>query len=123
VSDHVFLTGHVKFAELIAFYKTADVFLCMSDHEGFCVPLMEAMHFDVPIVAYSSTGVPFTLGDAGILLNKKDEKIAAELAYLVAKDPEVRQKVIEKQRKRVAEFKPEILKNKYRNLIERVIAN
>lgn len=50
--EDVVFPGHIKFDEILAYYKIADVFLCQSEHEGFCVPLVEAMYFDVPVVAY-----------------------------------------------------------------------
>ncbi|MBQ8297434.1 MAG: glycosyltransferase family 4 protein, partial [Ruminococcus sp.] len=53
--EDVIFTGHIKFNQILAWYRAADVFLCMSEHEGFCVPLVEAMFFDVPIVAYDSS--------------------------------------------------------------------
>ena len=61
-------SGHIRFSEILAYYKTADLFLCMSEHEGFCVPIVEAMYFGLPIVALRSTAVTDTLGDGGILL-------------------------------------------------------
>ena len=56
--DDVIFTGHIPFKDILAYYELADVFLCMSEHEGFCVPLVEAMHFNVPIIAYNSTAIP-----------------------------------------------------------------
>ncbi|MCI8891777.1 MAG: glycosyltransferase family 4 protein [Eubacterium sp.] len=53
---NVILLGHISFSERFSFYKTAHVFLRMSEHEGFCVPLVEAMYFDVPILAYAAAG-------------------------------------------------------------------
>ncbi len=70
------LLGHISFSELIVFYKTVDVFLCMSEHEGFCVPLVEAMYFDVPILAYAAA-VPETLCGSSMLLAQKDPVFAA----------------------------------------------
>ncbi|MBI2469577.1 MAG: glycosyltransferase, partial [Candidatus Rokubacteria bacterium] len=72
VLDGVVFTGLVPQADLCTYYRLASVYLSMSEHEGFCVPLLEAMHFGVPIVAYASTGVPDTLGDAGLLVADKD---------------------------------------------------
>ena len=71
------LTGPVSDAQLAAHYAAADVFVVCSEHEGFCVPLLEAMHYRVPIVAYASTAVPETLGDAGVLLDAKDPCLVA----------------------------------------------
>ncbi|MGI8793876.1 MAG: glycosyltransferase family 4 protein, partial [Acidimicrobiales bacterium] len=61
VADSVELTDTISFPELLAYYRTSDVFVCLSEHEGFMVPLLEAMHFGVPVVAYARTAVPETL--------------------------------------------------------------
>jgi glycosyltransferase involved in cell wall biosynthesis len=66
------LPGPVSAADLHAYYRSADVFVCLSDHEGFCLPLVEAMHHGLPIVAFAAAAVPETLGDAGVLLASKD---------------------------------------------------
>ena len=87
--DHVVFTGSVSQAELCTYYRLASAYLCLSEHEGFCVPLLEAMHFDVPVVAYASTGVPGTMGDAGLLVQEKDFPAIAELSPGVH-DPAVR---------------------------------
>ena len=69
--DAVILAGSVTGAELEAYFQAADVFVCASDHEGFCVPLAEAMGHGVPIVAYGVTAVPETVGGAGLVLPDK----------------------------------------------------
>ena len=66
-----FLPDSVSFEDLISYYKISDVFLCMSEHEGFCVPLVESMFFNIPIIAYNSTAVPYTLDNSGILVKEK----------------------------------------------------
>ena len=71
LDDAVNLAGSVSGAELEAYLQAADVFVCASDHEGFCVPLAEAMGHGIPIVAYGVTAVPETVGDAGLLLPDK----------------------------------------------------
>ncbi len=67
----VYFAGHVPFRELLAYYRGCDVFVCMSEHEGFCVPLLECMYFHLPIVAYASSAVPETLSGSGVLLREK----------------------------------------------------
>ena len=62
IAQDVLFTGHTDFHDVLAWYQIADVFLWTSEHEGFCVPLVEAMYFKLPIVAYSSTAIPDTLG-------------------------------------------------------------
>ena len=64
---NVHFTGHVSDAELSAYYEVADLFLCASAHEGFCVPIMEAFYKQVPVVAYAATAVPATMDGAGVL--------------------------------------------------------
>ena len=77
--QHVHFAGHVSDAELIAYYELADLFLCCSEHEGFCVPLIEAFYKQVPVLAYAATAVPATMDGAGILFDTKDPAYVASL--------------------------------------------
>ena len=72
LGDSVEILSGVGDAELLAHWAVADVFVCMSEHEGFCVPILEAMELGVPVVAYGAAAVPETLGGAGIVLDDKD---------------------------------------------------
>ncbi len=101
---NVIFTGHVTFAQMIAYYQVADLFLCMSEHEGFCVPLVEAMYFGVPILAYSAAAVPDTLGGAGMLLNEKNPLEAAFAAHRILSDTTLRREIVAQQRKRQQDF-------------------
>ena len=98
------LTGKVAFEELLALYRTAHVFLCMSEHEGFCVPLAEAMYFDVPIVARAAAAVPDTLGGSGVLLPDGDAERAAEAIDRLRRDGAYREEVLRGQRLRLRDF-------------------
>jgi glycosyltransferase involved in cell wall biosynthesis len=118
IRNQVSIPGRVKFAELVTYYRMADVFLCMSDHEGFCVPLLEAMHFDIPIIAYSATGVPYTMGNAGILLKEKNPIAASEMAHLLVQDESFRNRVVATQRRRLADFQPDVVRSQYQSLIQ-----
>ena len=100
----VYFTGHIKFNQILSYYKIADAFVCMSEHEGFCVPLIEAMYFNVPIIAYSSSAIPYTLGGSGILVNDKDPKIVAELINKVVIDKNLKEEIIAGQKKRIEYF-------------------
>lgn len=84
VQDVIF-PGHIPFAAILAYYKVADAFLCMSEHEGFCVPLVEAMYFGVPIVAFDSCAVGNTLGDCGILVRNKEVNFVSESINVAVK--------------------------------------
>ena len=76
----------------------------MSEHEGFCVPLLEAMHFDVPILAYNSSAVPETLGNAGVLFTEKRFDEIAEMIELIRMDRTLRKRLIAVQRERLNHY-------------------
>jgi glycosyltransferase involved in cell wall biosynthesis len=106
--DSVHFCGHVGLGEgLGAYYQTATVFVSMSEHEGFCVPLLESAHFDVPIIAYKAAGVPYTLGDSGILITEKRYDVVAEVIDLLGTDPHFRRGVVASQHRLLQRFSPE----------------
>lgn len=111
--EDVIFTGHIKFSEILAYYRAADVFLCMSEHEGFCVPLVEAMFFDVPIIAYDTSAIADTLGGSGILLDNNDPVFAAEVIARLVSDGQLRKYVIGKQRERLNDFSYEKINGKF----------
>ena len=81
------ITGSVPDAVLGAYFAASDVYVCLSEHEGFCVPLLEAMHHELPVVAYAAGAVPETLGDGGLLLKRKDPlTVATAVARVVGAD-------------------------------------
>src|SRR5207244_13427211 len=97
-------TGSVTVEQLVAYYRGATAFLTLSDHEGFCVPLLEAMRSDLPVVAHAAGAIPETLGDAGILLETKTPEVVAEQLERVIRDQQLRKELIEKGRRRVGAF-------------------
>lgn len=107
IGEQVVMTWKVTDAQLLACYRTAHLFWSMSEHEGFCVPLIEAMWFDIPVLAYSSTAIPETLGEGGILFTEKRLPELAALAHIMVQDEELRRKVIAAQRARRPAFLPE----------------
>jgi glycosyltransferase involved in cell wall biosynthesis len=94
----------VSDAELAAYYQTADVLVSASEHEGFCVPLLEAMHFEVPVVAYSCGAVPETMGGAGILLDTKEPGLMAAAVHRVITDDSLRRQLASAGRQRLKEY-------------------
>lgn len=104
IGDDVIFPGHIKFSEILAYYRVADAFVCMSEHEGFCVPLVEAMFFDIPIIAYSTSAIPDTLGGSGVLLDSNDPVFAAAVINRVLTDEKLRESIIAGQRKRLEDF-------------------
>jgi glycosyltransferase involved in cell wall biosynthesis len=121
IEDHVYFTGQVRADELAAYYRLADVFLCLSEHEGVCVPLLEAMHYRVPIVAFAAAAVPETLGDAGLLVTRKDYAGIAEAAYLVHTDRELRAHMVRQQECRLADFRPEPVAQRFRSYLDELL--
>jgi glycosyltransferase involved in cell wall biosynthesis len=115
--ERFWFTGAVNDADLAAFYRWADVYVSLSEHEGFCVPLVEAMAADVPVVAYAAGAVPETLGGAGLLFSPKDLEVAAELLGSVVYDLDVRQRVLEGQRRRLQDFTPARFESRLRSVI------
>jgi glycosyltransferase involved in cell wall biosynthesis len=84
----VHLQGHVSNEELVAYYEVADAFVCASEHEGFCVPLVEAFYMGIPVIAYAATAVPATMDGGGILVETKDPlTVAAVIDELVTNTP------------------------------------
>jgi L-malate glycosyltransferase len=93
----VHFLGHVGNAELTAYYELADVFLCASEHEGFCVPLVESFHMGVPVLAYAATAVPATMDGGGILYYDKNPIRVAALIDQVVTDRDLADRVLASQ--------------------------
>ena len=102
--DAVDIAGAVSDAERTAYFRGADVYLSLSEHEGFGAPLLEAMYNDLPIVAYASTAVPETVGDAGLLLTDKDPVTVAAAVHRVVTDGDLRHSLVAAGRRRLAEL-------------------
>ena len=106
LADRFWFTGPVPDEDLAAFYRWADAYVSLSEHEGFCVPLVEAMAADVPVLAYGAGAVPETLGGAGLTFAPKDLEVAAELLGSVVYDGHVRSGILDGQRRRLLDFAP-----------------
>ena len=104
LGDSVELLDGVGFPVLLAQFAAADVFVCLSEHEGFCVPVLEAMELGVPVVAYAAAAVPDTVGDAGVLLADKDPLTVAVEVDGVLGDESRRLALIAAGRARAASF-------------------
>lgn len=96
--------GRVTHGELVSAYRAADVFVSMSEHEGFGVPLMEAMAADVPVLAYGAAAVPETMGGRGVVFDEKHFAALAQVVSTLATDAPLRDRVVAGQRARVAEL-------------------
>lgn len=115
----VIFPGHISFKEILAFYRVADVFLCQSEHEGFCVPLVEAMHFNVPVVAFEAAAIGETLGGGGVLLSRKNHVETAGMIDRIVRDEELRGRVIANQRERLADFSNETVTAEFKKYLNK----
>ncbi len=102
--EDVHFSGHVTQQELNTFYTISDVLLSMSEHEGFFVPAVESFYFQLPVLAYNCTAVPYTMGAAGILINQKRYEDVAEMIHRVIEDASLRQALIRSQSTRLKHF-------------------
>jgi glycosyltransferase involved in cell wall biosynthesis len=93
----VHFAGHISNEELTAYYEVSDLFLCASEHEGFCVPLMEAFHMRVPVVAYAATAVPATMDGGGVLYENRDPVRVARIVDAVLSDAELTNRILASQ--------------------------
>src|SRR5205085_2208248 len=84
--SNVHFVGHVSDEELVAFYEIADLFLCASEHEGFCVPLVESFYKQIPVLAYAATAVPSTMDGAGVLIEDRTPMHVARVVDAVVAD-------------------------------------
>ena len=113
----VHFLGAVSQAELAAFYRVADVLLCPSEHEGFCIPLLEAMYFDVPVLAYAAGAVPETMDGSGILFHEKRAEPVAEMVERLLGHPPLREAVLEGQRRRLQRYRERDLATEFRDAL------
>lgn len=117
-SDRLIFTGPVPNEDLATYYRCADVYVSLSEHEGFCVPLLEAMAAGVPVLAYGAAAVPETMGGAGVVFNPKDLEFAAEWLGALAHDERIRRPVIDGQYARLAAFGDARISRELDRLIE-----
>jgi glycosyltransferase involved in cell wall biosynthesis len=118
LSDEVIITDKVSSEDLYSYYRLADVFLCMSEHEGFGVPLVESMVFDVPVVAYDSSNIKNTLNGGGILINEKDFDLVADIIYKLSINRAYRREIIYKQREVVKIYENSHIKSELVNFLK-----
>jgi glycosyltransferase involved in cell wall biosynthesis len=93
----VHLVGQVSNEELTAYYDIADLFLCASEHEGFCVPLVEAFHKRVPVLAYAATAVPSTMDGGGVLFTTKEPAAVGDLIEALLSDRALEESIVAAQ--------------------------
>lgn len=115
-------TGCLTDEGVRAMYEAADAYVCMSEHEGFCLPLIEAMHFGLPVVAFSAGAVAETLGDGGVLVREKRHAELGQALFDLAQPGALRDGVIEAGRRRVSHFSEERFRARVADLVSRQCA-
>ncbi len=106
---------------LATVYASAHAFLCMSDHEGFCVPLVEAMHFEIPIVAHQAAAVPETLGKGGLLIDKRDSASTLQALEQALTDGPKRDALRLAAKRRATDFAPEVFEKRFSDVLAQTL--
>jgi len=120
-TQDVHLTGHVDFRELVSYFKLANVYLSMSEHEGFGVPLLEAFHNKIPVVAFKAGAVEETMNGGGVLLTEKDCLRTAVLLDMIHKDKNFREDIIAHQLHALKKYRRDNVSQILMNHIEKVL--
>ncbi len=110
LEGNVLIAGKVSNETLFGLYRIADAFVCMSEHEGFGMPLIESMLFDVPVVARGLSSIPYTMGEGGLILKSGDPREAATVLHTLLSEPGLRRRVIAGQRRNVQRFDTDYLR-------------
>ncbi|MDF9840212.1 MULTISPECIES: glycosyltransferase family 4 protein [unclassified Paenibacillus] len=113
-------TGKISEGELDYHYRTADIFLSMSEHEGFCVPLLESMSYGVPTFAFDAGAIRTTLGKAGVLITSKDYDYIGELIHLILNNQALREEIINNQYDWINNFSIEATEDALLKYIDKV---
>jgi glycosyltransferase involved in cell wall biosynthesis len=114
----VVLTGALPQPRLNALYASAAAFACLSEHEGFCIPVLEALHFGLPVVAAREAAVPEVAGDAAVLLDDPDLATVAEAIDLCVRDDALRAELRRRGERRLERFTPERTADAVRAAVE-----
>lgn len=118
VGGAVEFTGQVSSAARGAYYRGCRALVTMSEHEGFCAPVIEAMFLGLPVVGFAAAATPETMGDAGVLVARKRPDVVAEAIDQVARETPLRRRLIAKGRARAATFAPERIEARFIELLE-----
>jgi glycosyltransferase involved in cell wall biosynthesis len=121
-NSHVHFAGHVSDEELVAYYEVADLFLCASEHEGFCVPLVEAFYKQVPVLAYAATAVPATMDGAGVLYENKDPFHVASLMDAIVSNCALQDEIVRGQIAAVDRLRAKDFAGTLLGFVDRILA-
>jgi glycosyltransferase involved in cell wall biosynthesis len=121
--SNVHFTGHVLDEELNAYYDVADLFLCASEHEGFCVPLIEAFYKEIPVLAYAAAAVPSTMDGTGVLYDDKDPEHVARLIDTIVSNAALQDAIITAQLAAVDRLRAKDFAGTLLGFIDRILAS
>ncbi|HWD25475.1 MAG TPA: glycosyltransferase [Acidimicrobiales bacterium] len=122
ILDAVEMPGSVPAEVLAAYFDAADLFVCLSDHEGFCAPIVEAMARGLPVVGYAVAAVPSTVGGAGVLIDEKDPLLVASVAHELLSDRAARDELVARGRVRAGELSLDAARSAFRSAIARLMS-
>jgi len=117
IADAVRFEGSVSAPDLGSWYRRADVFVCLSEHEGFCVPILEAMAWGVPVIAFDAAAVPDTVAGAGVVLDDKSPAVVASAVERVVSDESLRQLLFELGSARAKELRTSVVRPRFRDFL------
>jgi glycosyltransferase involved in cell wall biosynthesis len=117
----VHFTGQISDEELVAFYEIADLFLCASEHEGFCVPIVEAFYKGVPVLALAAAAVPSTMDGAGVLYTDRRPGHVAELMDVILSDAGLQERIVEGQAAAVTRLRAKDFRGTLLRAVERAL--
>ncbi|MDD4110572.1 MAG: glycosyltransferase family 4 protein [Clostridia bacterium] len=123
MEEFVVLGEQVSFEDLVTYYKTADLFLSMSEHEGFFVPILECFYLGVPVLAYFAAAVPETMGGAGVIFKEKNLKNVAVMMDQLITDNSFKTKTINSQKQLLDDFKRDVIEQKLKLIINKVLSS
>jgi glycosyltransferase involved in cell wall biosynthesis len=120
--DDVHVLGQVTDEELTALYDVADLFLCASEHEGFCVPLIESFYKRVPVLAFAATAVPATMDGGGVLYDTRDPRRVAALMQGVLEDADADARILEAQDAALARLRAHNFDGRVLSFVDQILA-
>lgn len=115
--EDVIFTRQISFPQLLALYKTASIFLCTSEHEGYCIPLIEAMVFGIPVIGYNAGAIGDTMGGSGILLEDKSPVLVSKIINELENNEQTREHLLERQNAYLETITEEEIFKMYKNWI------